>query len=281
MISLSPARRSALANEQEDLERQLYRELPGLSIRKISIEEVAAALPDDGVLIEFQKYRSYDFKKAVNALGEERYVALLLKPDGHVNSIPLGVAKPIDDLILQSLMATAENANDSNELWSKVSKMILDPLKSSIIKNRQLFLVPDGELTRVPFAALPSPLKPTESVATSFQLRILTTGRELMSLQHQGKQGQAPLVMANPNYETNQSENNFSAYPYNAKLQMRSLEAKTTHWSQLSATQYEGQKVASILGTNVIVGDRATAARLMSSPAPTVTASKDDAAAVD
>ena len=58
--SLAADQRQDLQRQRETLEQQLYRQLPALEPRLVEPAEVARALPADGVLVEFQRYRPYD-----------------------------------------------------------------------------------------------------------------------------------------------------------------------------------------------------------------------------
>ena len=59
-LSINKEQRNKLKVQQEELEIQLYRLLPKLKPRSVKIKQVAAALPLNGVLVEFQRYRSFD-----------------------------------------------------------------------------------------------------------------------------------------------------------------------------------------------------------------------------
>ena len=92
--------------ELAELERQLARAIPEVRLEQLraqaSREALAAALPAGATLVEYVKYRRYDFA-AVHARGETawrewRYLALLLqhgRPDA-IRYVDLGDAAPID-----------------------------------------------------------------------------------------------------------------------------------------------------------------------------------------
>ena len=54
--SISPERRQTFRLRQQELEKQLYRLLPQLQPRIVQVDQVAAALPVGGALVEFQRY---------------------------------------------------------------------------------------------------------------------------------------------------------------------------------------------------------------------------------
>ncbi|MFZ9464480.1 MAG: CHAT domain-containing protein, partial [Vulcanococcus sp.] len=182
-MALSPEQRQKLKGRQEELEKQLYILLPQLQPRIVEVEQVAAVLPAGSALIEFQRYEPFDGRKPQDQRwGEARYLALVLKPNGAVTPIDLGLAQPIDILIQSALEASEQKQADALEIWAQVGHSVLDPLASATKDLSSLFISPDGELNRVPFAALPAP-NSTQLLSEALQLRLLTTGRELLDLQ--------------------------------------------------------------------------------------------------
>ena len=89
----------------------------------------------------------------------------------------------IDATVHKGLPATADGLSDADELWSDLSAQVVAPLVTHLKDSRQWFFSPDGELNRVPFAALPAPKPRNMRLGQMVQLRLLTTGRDLMRLQ--------------------------------------------------------------------------------------------------
>ena len=58
---------------------------------------------------------------------------------------------------------------------------MIKPLKDSIGDAQTLFISPDAELNRIPFAALSSH-KDNQLLGDAVKIRLLTTGRELLDL---------------------------------------------------------------------------------------------------
>jgi CHAT domain-containing protein len=205
-VSLPPERREALEGQRKQLEEELYLALPDLRIKPVSTEQVAAALKalaPKGLLVEFQKYRPYQgIEKGKEQWGEARYVALLLRPDGAITSVPLPQkASTIDAAIAAALNATADNNADAEELLAQLSRLVLMPLEPHLAGIQELFLSPDGELSRVPFSALPAPAGSGRLLGEAFQLRLLTTGRDLVRLHEEPAAPARPsVVLANPEY---------------------------------------------------------------------------------
>ncbi|MCP9826461.1 CHAT domain-containing protein, partial [Synechococcus sp. EJ6-Ellesmere] len=274
-VNLSSQQRQELLQQKDQLEQQLYRLLPALQPRVVDVDQVAKALPSDGVLVEFQRYQPFDGKQPPNQRwGSPRYLALILKPNGSIQAVELGEAKPIEEAIANALLATSQLLGDAPARLADVSRLVLDPLKPHLAGSRQWFLSPDGELNRVPFAALPSPLKPSQTLAEAVQLRLLTTGRDLLRYQQPSAKGQAPLVLANPAYDRRPGAGGSGAAVAVATNvesgQRRSSAADGLRWAALPATAAEGTRISAILGTTPVTGTEATVKRLQGTVSPRV-----------
>jgi CHAT domain-containing protein len=272
-VSLSPERRTAVREQRDRLQAELYRQIPELEIQPVTPSEAAKALPPDGALVEFQRYRPYDGRKPLDQRwGAAQYIALVLKPNGSITSIPLGPAAPIDAQVHKGLLASAETLPDAEAIWAQLSNQVFKPLLPQLSGSRQWFLSPDGELNRVPFAALPAPQQPNTPLAQAVQLRLITTGRELLRLQQSAPAGNKALVMANPNYDRpgTKSAQALSTNAMSIAVQQRSAELGSNHWKPLPASELEGLKVSSLLGTELISGTAATTTALQQQQGPRV-----------
>jgi CHAT domain-containing protein len=264
--SISPEKRQSLRQRQEELEKQLYRQLPQLRPRIVQVEQVAAALPSTGALVEFQQYQPFDGKKPrKDRWGEARYLALVLRPTGAITAVDLGPAAPIDSLIHQALTATREGLSDAEQLWGQVGQKVMDPLAPAMAGVQILFVSPDGELNRVPFAALRAPSSRT-LLGQAMQLRLLTTGRELLDLaQLPAKAQNKALVVANPAF--GQPPRNVAA-PAQAKE--RSSDFQGPPFAPLPATEKEGQAISTLTRGQLLSGTQATAVAVQSAPTPQI-----------
>jgi len=279
-LSLTAEQRQSLKSRQEELERQLYRLLPELKPRIVEVQQVAAALPKGSALVEFQRYDPFDGKKKPDERwGEARYLALVLKPDASIAAIDLGPAAPIEERIQQALAASEQKLGDAQQLWAQVGDQILGPLAPALSGVQALFVSPDGELNRIPFAALPAPGRSTLLTET-LQLRLLTTGRELLELAQPSSKGKsAPLVVANPAYDQFASgagtrrATATAAAPDSAfaeTSQQRSADLQNLRWAPLPGTAKEGQAIATLTKARLLSGEQATAAAVQGTPAPRV-----------
>ncbi len=272
-VSLPAGRMAGLRDQRDKLQAEIFRQIPELQLQIVTLSEVARALPADGALVEFQRYRPFDSRKPKDQRwSEAQYIALVLKPDASVASVPLGQATAIDSKVHQGLRAIADGLSDADAIWSELTAHVFKPLMPHLTASRQWFLSPDGELNRVPFSALPAPQEPDTTLAKAIQLRLLTTGRELVKLQEPSPTGSASLVMANPAYDRlggKPAEASKGTNVTTVALQ-RSAELGSSQWKQLPASEREGQKVAKLLGTGLISGSSATTTALQRHQGPRV-----------
>ena len=152
------------------------------------------------------------------------------------------------------------------ELWAQVGRLVLDPLSSATRGVNTLFISPDGELNRVPFAALPAPGS-SQLLSEALQLRILTTGRELLDMQNapHSKSSQA-LVVANPAFD--RTPGSVQSPAIASSSQQRSGDLGSPRWAPLPGTAKGGAAIAQITGGRLLAGEQARAAAIRQQQAP-------------
>ncbi|MFS6826763.1 CHAT domain-containing protein [Cyanobium sp. ATX-6F1] len=119
------------------------------------------------------------------------------------------------------------------------------PLMPQLEGRRRWFLSPDGELNRIPYAALSDPRNPSQRLVQNVQLRLLTSGRDLLPTDP-APNAQPPLVVAGPDF------------------------GGVKPWAALPAAAKEGQQVADQLRARLIEGSAATATALERTHGPRV-----------
>ena len=272
-VTLPADRRAAVRQQRNTLQSEIYRQIPELQLQLVTASEVAKALPADGALVEFQRYQPFVSREQKGKRwGAAQYIALVLKPSGDISAVPLGPAAPIDSQVHMGLRASADGLSDANSIWAQLSIQLIKPLLPQLTGSRQWFLSPDGELNRVPFAALPAPQQIGIPLAQAVQLRLLTTGRELVRLQKAAPPGSGALVMANPNYNRPSTKQPPDGKPdvLATVAQRRSAELGTNQWKPLAASEREGQEVANLLGAGLTSGAAATTTALQRQKGPSV-----------
>lgn len=272
-VTLPADRRAAVRQQRDRLQAQIYRQIPELQLQFVTTAAVAKALPADGALVEFQRYQPFDGRKQKDQRwGAAQYIALVLKPNGSINAVPLGPAAAIDAQVHMGLRASADGLSDAESIWAQLSNVVIKPLLPQLKGSRQWFLSPDGELNRVPFAALPAPQQPGIALAQAVQLRLLTTGRELLRLQQATPTSTAAVVFANPSYDRSGGKATPAASPdaLATGSQRRSAELGSNQWKPLPGSEREGQQVASLLGAGLINGSAATTTAMQRQRGPRV-----------
>jgi len=271
-VTLPIDRRAKVGRQRDKLQADLYRQIPELQLQPVTTSEVAKALPADGALVEFQRYQPFDGSKQKDQRwGAAQYIALVLKPNGSINAVPLGPAAAIDAQVHKGLRASADGLSDTESILAQLSIQLLKPLLPQLTGSRQWFLSPDGELNRVPFAALPSPQQSDAPLAEAVQLRQLTTGRDLLQLQQPAAKGQAPVVFANPDFgRTAKIAQKTTKSTDDPIAQQRSSDLGQKTWSPLPATALEGQRVATMLAARLLTGSDASAMHLEHEEGPRI-----------
>ncbi|MGH8489604.1 MAG: CHAT domain-containing protein [Gammaproteobacteria bacterium] len=213
--------------QRRELEAALARELAAISplektLEAIDLHKVASALPADSALVEFVKFRKCDFAStqlpAQNRSREYHYAALILL-DGMptaVRVIALGEARIIDRLVAQfrSCIMRGSSAQERGLVSEEeqpegvmespgiaLRAAVFDPLGGILGHRSRLLLAPDGELTRLPFEALPLD-GASRYLVDDYRLSYLDTGRELLRAGMASQQlSSAPVVVADPDFE--------------------------------------------------------------------------------
>jgi CHAT domain-containing protein len=169
----------------------------------------------------------------------------VLQPTGAVTATDLGPANAIETLIRQALSVSEKGERPADPLWQQVSEKVLGPLLPQLASRPRWFLSPDAELNRIPYAALPDPRRPQQRLVQTVQLRLLTSGRDLLPADPPSS-GQRPLVVAAPDF------------------------GGVRPWSALPASALEGHQVADQLKGTLIEGTAATATALKQALGPRV-----------
>jgi CHAT domain-containing protein/tetratricopeptide (TPR) repeat protein len=137
------------------------------------LPEVSAALPRESALVGFARYRRQDLERAETNTtpgpdAQPSYLAFVLRAGDKVPAVvPLGSAAIVDGLILQwrrqldqEAVAAGRAAKRGEAAYRRVAgelrQQIWDPLLPHLSNATRVFVVPDGALHLVSFAALPT-----------------------------------------------------------------------------------------------------------------------------
>lgn len=258
--SVAMEQRQQLLEERTRLEQNLFRLLPQLRPRIVEVQEIQRVLPAGSVLLEYQRFRPY--QADAPQLPAERYLALLLMSDGAIRSVDLGDASTIDAAVARAVDLSAQQLQSEEvaDAWVKVSQLVLVPLQAELRGAKQLFISPDGELNRVPFAALPAPGGSERLLPEVLKLRILTTGRDLLRLQQPVRAGGASAVVAAPAYGPAAPARTLASAPSRGNRRRSATNpSEAIPWAPLPETLREASELAPLLNVAVpLTGARAT-----------------------
>jgi CHAT domain-containing protein/Tfp pilus assembly protein PilF len=150
--------RAELAHAEEALALKSVEFRHELGQRRAGLEEVRAALPASSALVAFRRYRG----------AADSYLAFVLPAPGReVVAVPLGAAPHIDGLVSKWRDEIARERDSfgrnakANEASYRAAATALraavwDPVAKRIAAASRVFIVPDGALQLVNFAALPA-----------------------------------------------------------------------------------------------------------------------------
>jgi CHAT domain-containing protein/tetratricopeptide (TPR) repeat protein len=167
----------ALTDRKEELERKLAQALPELprqqELNRLGPADLSQHLPAQSVLIDLLRYAYWEDKpkrqeKAGKVAATPSYVAFVLAPGRPVVRVELGPAEPINAAITfwrQALTgwraslppAEQQQLEDAAaQATARVRRLVWEPLAPHLPTGTQtVYLSPDEDLARLPFAALP------------------------------------------------------------------------------------------------------------------------------
>jgi tetratricopeptide (TPR) repeat protein len=143
-----------LTDEQDRLERKLAAALPEFKhLNELADKgpaDIASELPKTTAFVDLIRYNVWNKTK----FDGRRYVAFVLLPGKDPKLLDLGDAAPIDEA------ATAWrkhiDAGQSSLAPAKLRELVWDKIAAQLPQpTKVVYLCPDGDLARIPFAALP------------------------------------------------------------------------------------------------------------------------------
>jgi tetratricopeptide (TPR) repeat protein/CHAT domain-containing protein len=190
-----------LSDRKEALERKLAQALPELprqqELDRLGPADLIRRLPGNGAFIDLLQYAYWreKSKKPVNA--RERpytasYVAFVFAPGRQVVRVELGLAAPINAAIVawrqaltgwQATLPPAELQqleDTANRAAARARRLVWEPLAPHLPAGTQtVYLSPDEDLARLPFAALPGS-QPGRVLLDDYALAVVPHGPFLL-----------------------------------------------------------------------------------------------------
>jgi CHAT domain-containing protein len=153
---------AALTDQRDRLERELAAALPVLTQWKerdaLGANDLSKALPVASFFIDFVAYvRLEQDAKVKGHAGQtltDSFTAFIIAPGKPAVRVELGPSAPINQAI--AAWRKAIEAGDDRKAAAEVSRLVWEPLAKHISSGtRTVYISPDGDLARIPWAALP------------------------------------------------------------------------------------------------------------------------------
>ncbi len=215
----------------------------------ITIRDVQAQLPKGAALVEFVRYRRFDPREIRQPWRESRYIAYLLTAHAVPEAVPLGDASSLDAAVdaLLATMRLGTPVEAARAAAADLHARLLAPIRVRLPAVTHLIVAPDGRLNLVPFDALVDARG--RPVIEDLLITYVTTGRDLVSDEPSPSQGR-PLLLAAPSYGQAAADWILPAF------------------GELRGALDEARVLRGYLGTEPIVGARATWAALRAAARP-------------
>jgi CHAT domain-containing protein len=151
-----------LTGRQDRLERSLAEALPevarGRELDRLGPDDLAKRLPPHTALIDLVRYAQLEQDpRRPGRQGERRvpaYAAFVLTPGRAAMRVDLGPCQPLDEAV--TAWRKAIDARHTSPAAAELSQRLWRPLARSLpAGTKTVYLAPDGDLWRVPWAALP------------------------------------------------------------------------------------------------------------------------------
>lgn len=169
----------------------LEEELASSSAAFATARQIASALPQGAVLLDYVRFRDFTISvdKKDRLLGDWRYV-VFVTPAGEAPKpvmVNLGLAKPVDEAIaavLESIgkVEAGQRPKDDEAIRKRLMalrKLVVDPALPHIRDKDHWIVCPDGRISLVPFECLPS--THGRYLIESHKVSYLGAGREMVA----------------------------------------------------------------------------------------------------
>src|SRR5919106_146165 len=206
---------AAIAKEEQFLLQHSSQVSQVLPQPTVTAEMLAKRLPPDSVLVEFVHIRDWD-EKAAEWADTSRYLAFVLTPDNQVRMVDLGDAQQIDTKIITTLETIYDPdywldlegySHRADAALSELYRLLFQPLAPAVGSHQQLLVSPDGELNKVPFAALRAP--DGRYLVETHTVSYVASGRDLLRGDSAATSSVDLLLLANPAYGAPPPEGDF------------------------------------------------------------------------
>jgi len=214
-----------LNDEQDRLENKLAAGLPEFKhLKELAAKgaaDLARALPKDAAFVDVIRYTQWEKGKSTG----RRYVAFMLLPGQAPKFIQLGNAVPID--AAASEWRGSIQAGQDSLAPRRLRVLVLDRIAKELpAATKRVYFCPDGDLARVPLAALPGTRKDT-ILLDEYAVAVVPSGPWLLQqLLYPAKPGNLPdRILAVGDVDYGQPAAKFQTLPGTARELKQVLDA--------------------------------------------------------
>jgi tetratricopeptide (TPR) repeat protein len=195
-----------LKQKMDNRELELRQNNPTYSqfarLKDLRVEDVRRGLHGGDALIEYVRYRPYDYKATKDPWGAAHYGALIMRGDGgEVQAIELGDAAGVDAVVKQyrekmddtierfkgadpSAGQLKTSERDLAEISSQLREKVWDKLEPFLTGVKRVYVGPDGQLSLMPLEALArqQPVGAWRYLTEDMEIVYVGTARDLARL---------------------------------------------------------------------------------------------------
>ena len=200
--------RETLENEIDIMQKRLARNVSDFNqtrrVFQVTVPQVQAVLPKDGILMDFVRYEHYLGKGKF----EKRYGAVLVGElmAGFENAkvgepawVPLGSAETIENELKRCSTAMHSGRTDDVTILHSLYAELFDPIQKRLPKGiATLIISPDAELNFLSFATLLDDRG--KFLAERYTIKYVASGRDLLSPTPAKKEPHRMVAFANPTF---------------------------------------------------------------------------------
>ena len=227
----------------------------------VTIEGVQKLIPADAALVELVLYQPFNPKATRDKTwGNPHYAAYILQSQGEPQWLDLGEAKAIDKAWHEFRLILTDVKKGAPTIKAKARALdilLMQPICQKLGNVRQILLSPDSQLNLIPFAALVD--EKNQYLVENYKITYLTTGRDLLRLANHNPSQQAPVVLANPDFEKSSNSDSHQIASENRGAGERSADLNDFQFSPLPGTAAEAEELKTLLPTaTILTGSQAT-----------------------
>ncbi len=237
--------------------------------KPVTLKVLQKYLTQDAALLEFIRYQPYNLKaKEADRLGTPRYGAYLLLANGKISGFDLGLAAPIDEAIanLRLTLAKEFSPNVIAPVARKLDQLVMEQIRKKAPNTRRWLISLDSQLNLLPFAALVD--EQGDYLLNKHIISYLGSGRDLLRIAEVTPAREAPLLVANPDFQMDQTSA-VTSQVSNAAL--RSVDLKSLSFAPLPGTAAEVMALQKLLPqAKVLAGAAATEGAIKEARGPQI-----------